>query len=287
MPLTKSQLGNHLQQTLWDQKQRLFELGRSAQLAYSSFTAQITQLETREESEITINFPVGLRPDGSVMTGTETYNKERLKNDYQHLANIELSTTLVYNLVTQTEVLLSDLLSAILQVYPAKLGTKRQVSAAIVFQADTLEYLRDQAIASVCNELAYKSPKEYAECVSEFFGFDICNTIVQYPRYQELKATRDILIHNRGVANEIYSHKAGSHARARVGQSLPVNIGYFLSSYEICLSMNESLMERFHDVWPSPDYEQRKAWNESQNNQSQMALPDPFAAPQHGDQSPS
>jgi len=76
---------------------------------------------------------------------------------------------------------------------------------------------------------------------------------------------RHLYIHNRGIANDIYIHKAKSHLRVTSGTKLPVNIFYFLESYEACLQMTEWFGNELHKKWYSSDFDDRK--------KQQMELP--------------
>jgi hypothetical protein len=109
-----------------------------------------------------------------------------------------------------------------------------------------------------CNELSYKSPKDYAEAAEQIFGFSLLE-VAHFQRYLEIKATRDALIHNRGVANALYVIKSGSHARVRAKHSLPVSPIYYMQSYENCHGLAEQLKERFNEVFPSDDF---RAWKD-------------------------
>jgi hypothetical protein len=84
---------------------------------------------------------------------------------------------------------------------------------------------------------------------------------LQYPSYHkyiEIKATRDIYIHNLGIANEIYKVKANTLARVEAGQFLPIDTQYFLQSYECCIQITEMLEKELHKIWPSSEYQKRK-----------------------------
>ena len=47
-----------------------------------------------------------------------------------------------------------------------------------------------------------------------------CPTVDEIERLAEIKASRDILVHNKGIANAAYVAKAGSRARCRDGEKL-------------------------------------------------------------------
>ena len=76
-----------------------------------------------------------------------------------------------------------------------------------------------------------------------------------YHKYIEIKATRDIYIHNKGNANEMYLSKAGSHARVKAEEFLPIDTIYFLESFEACLQITEWLENSLHTVWHSSEFE--------------------------------
>jgi hypothetical protein len=116
--------------------------------------------------------------------------------------------------------------------------------------------------------MSYKSPGEFAD----FFGKCVGVNLLECPafhRYIEVKASRDIFIHNQGVANDIYAKKAASHARVSPGFVLPADAAYFLESYESCLRVSEWLEQELHDHWHSSEFEDR------QRTQIEMKLPQP------------
>lgn len=123
-----------------------------------------------------------------------------------------------------------------------------------VFDSKSIEEVHIRASDTLLNELAYKSPQEFSEALNSLLSINLLECPA-FHKYMELKATRDIYIHNRGVANEIYLRKAGNHARVTAQQPLPVNIQYFLESYEQCLQLTEWLQARLHDLWHSSDLE--------------------------------
>ena len=87
---------------------------------------------------------------------------------------------------------------------------------------------------SILNDLSYKSPTEFGKEAADIVSVNLLECSA-YHQYIEMKATRDVFVHNDGVANEIYVRKAGSHARVRSGVALPINQVYFLECYESCL----------------------------------------------------
>ena len=187
---------------------------------------------------------------------TRKYKKEELNARYNFLANAQLGINGVYRLVTIIEAMLGDLIRAIVMKYPDKLGSKRSVSTGIILAASSLEEIHLHAVDLLLVDLSYKSPHDFAKDALNLMSVNLLECPA-YHRYTETKATRDIHIHNGGIANEVYVTKAGSHARVLPGNALPVDAVYFLESYEFCLQLSEWIEKKLHDVWPSSEYEAR------------------------------
>jgi hypothetical protein len=60
-----------------------------------------------------------------------------------------------------------------------------------------------------------------------------CPTEEQIERLTEVKASRDILIHNRGVVNATYLDKAGPRARYKLGQRLEIPEPYLRETWQL------------------------------------------------------
>ncbi len=187
----------------------------------------------------------------------------RINKRYYSLVSYSLPISGIYNLVVAIEAALEDVTRKILNKYPQKLKSNKKINASSAFQANSIDELRATTISDILNELAYKSPRELGETLSSIYSFSVLE-IPQYHKYLELKATRDIHIHNRGKANDIYIRKSDTMARVESGEWLPVTIQYFLESYECCLRLLEVLAEKLDTVWPSSLYRTDKIANKSQ-----------------------
>lgn len=60
-----------------------------------------------------------------------------------------------------------------------------------------------------------------------------CPTADEIERITEAKASRDVLIHNRGVASKTYVSKAGRFARYQEGEILDVPESYHRDMWEL------------------------------------------------------
>jgi hypothetical protein len=158
-------------------------------------------------------------------------------------------------LVTIVEALLGDVIRTVVTRFPHKLGAKRTIPLQQVLEAKSLEDVHLRACDTLVNDLSYKSPREFAESLATLLSINLLECPA-FHKYVELKATRDIYIHNRGIANETYLRKADSHARASMGRMLPIDIHYFLESYESCIQLTEWLERKLHECWYSSEFEE-------------------------------
>lgn len=270
--MSTESLGNKLNGIVKLAMASLFEQGELAQLTYGAFDIAARGMQSSEQEDVEVTFPIGYRPDKVAIPNTRKYRKEELLGRYQFLAFHQLSVNGLVQLVTIIEAMLGDIVRAVTIRYPQKIGSKRTVSLQIILESTSVEEIHLRATDALLNDLSYKSPLEFAESLEQLLSINLMECPA-FHRYIEVKATRDIFIHNRGIANDIYIRKAGSHARVKSGQQLPADIQYFLESYESCLQIAEWLEKQLHDKWHSSDYEAR------QSAQLPIALPPTDANP--------
>ena len=247
-------IGDSLNTLVNEARGGLFRQSELAQLTYGAFDIAATTLQKSDKDKIEISYPVGWRPDRQAMEGTWTYSKEDLLNQYRYLAFHQLAVNGLFQLVAITEALLGDILRAIVRKYPHKLGNKRTITIQTVLESATIDEIHLRATDALVNELTYKSPIEFAESLDSLISINLIECPA-FHKYVEIKATRDIFVHNQGMANETYVRKAGTHQRVKSGMTLPADVQYFLESYEACLQVTEWLEIELHKRWHSAKYE--------------------------------
>jgi hypothetical protein len=181
------------------------------------------------------------------------YRKGYLIEQFEELKDFQAPLNSVYLLVTSVEASMGDVLRQVFMEFPAKIQNKNKLDFENVLRVGSLEELKLNFINSVLNELSYKSPRDFGIEFSKHTGVALDKSPV-YEQYVEIKATRDIFIHNDGVANHIYIAKAGVKARANEGERLPITSTYFLESYQCCLMLNELLATSLNETWPTRLY---------------------------------
>ncbi|MDO6745579.1 hypothetical protein Q4553_13500 [Tenacibaculum soleae] len=260
--------GNRINNLIISSKQSLFLQGEMAQLTYLSFEKYVELINELEDgTTIPISYPLGFRADNTpIMSDPKNYSKEELNGRYSFLGLNKLPIDSIFQLVTIMETLLNDILKAILIEYPTKIPSKKKVDIECILSSSTIEQAKLIIVDTILNEIAYKSPKDYATEFDKYTGVNLLENPV-FHKYIELKATRDIHIHNAGKANDIYTTKAGVLSRVKSGEYLPVDIQYFLMSYEQCLQLNEILESELDKIWPSEIFRNRKATNKEPNKE--------------------
>ena len=67
--------------------------------------------------------------------------------------------------------------------------------------------------------------------------------------YIEIKASRDIIVHGNGVANNIYLEKSGEAARASLGDELSIDRNYFKSVVISLKSLSGEIQKKTEAVY--------------------------------------
>ena len=124
-----------------------------------------------------------------------------------------------------------DLLRLWLVAHPQSLGTK-ELSFKTVLDAPNKEAITLQVVDKELNDIAYERPKEWFKYLDSRVKLG-CPTEDEIDRIGEIKASRDVLAHNRGVVNKIYLSKAGRFARFADAETLEISEQYHAESWEL------------------------------------------------------
>lgn len=147
----------------------------------------------------------------------------------------------IIGMVSILEQHLNDMLYRIYVSFPTKLGKKQFEIADLVEKGSLLELFYDKATQRVL-DLAYG---KFDRFMSVFFDvYDIKTQIDQelIGDINEIKCTRDCLIHSKGKSNALYLSKAGSKARVSgKGESLKTDYAYFVESIDNVTSLITNL----------------------------------------------
>ena len=160
-----------------------------------------------------------------------TRKRSRILRELDNAENRGLNEQSLVVSVALTEDYLQWSLRHILRWFPHKLTTNaagdrfdRKVSIDAILKSKSREDLISRQIDKFILAIVYDSPGTYLKRIEKVLSIEISQRLKD--EYAEIKATRDVMVHNSGIANERYGEKAGKLARAQPDESLPVDSEY-------------------------------------------------------------
>ncbi len=166
----------------------------------------------------------------SLTTGTVVDQQTLLGRAQLYVTDYLMSFTFQH-FVSLFEEFVFDLLRHWLVAHPGGLSKKLVEFGAVLKSPDKATIILT-VVDKELNELKY-------ERVAEWFAYLERSTKLVRPRADEveklaeIKASRDILVHNKGIANATYIAKAGNLARCKDGERLPISEQYHRESWEM------------------------------------------------------
>jgi hypothetical protein len=126
---------------------------------------------------------------------------------------------------------LFDLLRLWLMAYPRNL-VGRKVDFKAVLDAPDKDAIALLVGNKELNEILYDRPAGWFAYLEDKAKLG-CPTPDEIEKIAEAKASRDVLVHNRGVAGKVYESKAGKLARYRDGQRIDIPEHYHRETWEL------------------------------------------------------
>jgi hypothetical protein len=157
-------------------------------------------------------------------------NEERLLGRLQLYVTDYLIPFTFQHFVLLFENFFFDLLRYWLAAYPASLS-KKQVEMAAVLKAPDKNAIVLTMVDKELNELKYDRLADWFAYLERLTNLG-CPNPDEIEQLAEIKASRDILVHNNGIANATYVSKAGNRARYRDGEKLEIPEQYHRASWE-------------------------------------------------------
>lgn len=156
-------------------------------------------------------------------TGTATTQDDLADKARGYVAD-QLTEATFQQFLAIFEAFLADLLRLWLRAYPGSLGRK-QVEFAEILAAPDKETLTLLVVDKELQSIMHGPPRAWFEYLATKAKLG-CPTAGEIDRIVEAKATRDVLIHNRGIANKTYVAKADVLARFKDGERVVVTESY-------------------------------------------------------------
>jgi hypothetical protein len=155
-------------------------------------------------------------------TGT-IVDAAQLANLSRSYESVHLAESVFQHFVALFEEFVFELLRLWLSTYPGGIPNKdrKLVDLATVIDAPDRATILGVIIDRELNALKYERPTAWFRYLNDRVKLG-CPTDEQIERLAEIKASRDILAHNRGVINQTYLDKAGIRSRYKLGQRLEI-----------------------------------------------------------------
>ena len=165
----------------------------------------------------------------NLTTGTRVDEQSLLGRAELYVADYLMSSTFQH-FVSLFEDFFFELLRYWLAAYPASLS-KKQIDVGSVLKASDKMAIVLAIVDRELNELKYERLTDWFAYLDRLANLG-CPTADDIECLAEIKASRDILVHNGGIANITYVFKAGSRARHEDGEKLEIPEHYHLASWE-------------------------------------------------------
>jgi hypothetical protein len=151
---------------------------------------------------------------------------------YERFISRELYENLIVTAISQFESMLFEVVKLIINAYPQKLTLSvhgvdmdRNVSLEVLLRSGSLEEVFTDVIGKRINAISHARPQAYLDYLNGIAGITTSDTA--FLDYIEIKASRDIIIHNAGIVNDVYLQKAGERARGQLNKKLVIDGDYF------------------------------------------------------------
>ncbi len=164
----------------------------------------------------------------NVATGTVTTEAELVAKSGGYVKQ-QLAEATFQQFLSIFEIFFFDLLRLWLTAYPQNLGGKK-VEFKAVLDAPDKEAIVPLVVNKELNEVLYKRPAGWFAYLEERAKLG-CPTPDEIQHVADAKATRDVLMHNRGVAGKSYEAKAKPLARYADGERIEVGEAYHRATW--------------------------------------------------------
>jgi hypothetical protein len=166
----------------------------------------------------------------SSVTGTVTTQANLAAKAEDYMAG-PLAEATFQQFLRLSEAFFFDLLRLWLTAYPQSLAA-RKVDVKTVLDAPDKDAILLLVVDRELNEIQYERPAGWFAYLEDRARLG-CPTADEVERIAEAKATRDVLVHSRGVAGKTYEAKAGRFARCRDGEQVAIPTQYHRETWEL------------------------------------------------------
>lgn len=166
--------------------------------------------------------------DNAIGTVNSKRRDEEIGGLFYSQHNRGIFETNIISMVSRTEAFIQDCIAIVVTAFPKKLGIladKNGIPLDVFLDHDDRKDVISRFVALRCEGLMFAKPSEYMEKLAKVLAIPLDEELVL--EFIEIKASRDLIIHNNGRINKLYMDKVGSKARGKVGDELSVDHDYF------------------------------------------------------------
>jgi hypothetical protein len=164
---------------------------------------------------------------------------------YQTQFDRGIFETNIVSIVSRTEAFLLECLSIVIAQYPKKLTVLAErggIPVDLFLEHEDREVPLERYIALRCEALMFAKPKDYLDSFQKVLSIKLREALLA--DYIEIKASRDIIVHNLGAINKLYIDKAAEKARGVEGDALVIDRDYFRHVVTTVKKLSSSIQVR-------------------------------------------
>ncbi|MBD3672679.1 MAG: hypothetical protein HUJ26_04050 [Planctomycetaceae bacterium] len=170
-----------------------------------------------------------------------TIEGEEIPRLAQNYISGYLATATFQQFVSHFETFIFGFIGSWLNQYPQSLAKKTVEFNEVIQSSDRSEII-DKVVQKELIDLAYGGVRNWFTYLEKLVNLNAVSD-GDITTITEIKASRDVLVHNNGIVNTIYQQKSGENARFQVGDSMEIPESYHRSSWESLKSTIQKLSQ--------------------------------------------
>ena len=173
------------------------------------------------------------------MTTSNVTTQRELSQKARGYVAEQLTEATFQQFITIFENYFFDVLRLWLMAYPKSLSGKK-VDFDTVLDAPDKTAITLHVVNKELNEILYARPRDWFAYLEDKAKLG-CPPPDEIDKIAEAKASRDVLVHSRGVASKTYELKAGKLARYKEGHRIDIPEHYHRETWELIRKMTSDI----------------------------------------------
>jgi hypothetical protein len=228
--MTFDEFNKQLGQLRGEKQKQLNEIYWWVSLSISALEKAIKDKSFSDKINITV-------PSGK-STKEISRTKEQVRDILDNAKKTDIYQSVFVFIVAKVEDFFSSIIYLILSTDNRRIkGSVPGVDSIKKFDVEDIldsaskEEIIDKIIRKNLVNLFYAGPAKQRDYFERVLGVKLDDIL--WDDWFEFKATRDIIVHNSGIINELYIEKSGANARGKLGDKIIVDSKYFGDSIAV------------------------------------------------------